>query len=146
MMPAALQDLYRQYIDCLNARQWDGLHRFVDDDVVHNGRKLGVEGYRAMLVDDCERIPDLRFNVALVASTPPVLAARIDFECTPKGSFMGLAVNGRRVAFSENVFYRWGTNGRISEVWSVIDKAAIEVQLSRDDEASAGTTSGAKIS
>jgi predicted ester cyclase len=42
--------------------------------------------------------------------------------------FLGLPVNGRKVSFAENVFYRFREN-RIEEVWSVIDKAAIETQL-----------------
>jgi len=37
-------------------------------------------------------------------------------------------VNGRRVVFTENVFYRF-RDERIAEVLSVIDKAAIEAQL-----------------
>jgi predicted ester cyclase len=49
-------------------------------------------------------------------------------DCTPVGDFMGLPVNGRKVQFSENVFYRF-REGRIIEVWSVIDKAAAEAQL-----------------
>jgi predicted ester cyclase len=41
---------------------------------------------------------------------------------------MGLAVNGERVTFCENVFYEF-ESGKIRQVWSVIDKAAIEAQL-----------------
>jgi len=37
-------------------------------------------------------------------------------------------VNGRRVSFCENVFYAF-RDGRIEQVWSVIDKVAIEAQL-----------------
>jgi predicted ester cyclase len=37
-------------------------------------------------------------------------------------------VNGKRVNFAENVFYQF-RDERIAEVWSVIDKAAIEAQL-----------------
>ena len=40
----------------------------------------------------------------------------------------GLPVNGRRVQFTENVFYEF-LDGRIETVWSIIDKAAIESQL-----------------
>jgi predicted ester cyclase len=57
-----------------------------------------------------------------------MLAARLAFDCTPKGEFLGLPVNGRRVAFTENVFYEF-RDGKIAQVWSVIDKAAIEAQL-----------------
>jgi predicted ester cyclase len=37
-------------------------------------------------------------------------------------------VNARRVTFAENVFYQF-RDERITEVWSVIDKGAIEAQL-----------------
>ena len=56
------------------------------------------------------------------------MAARLLFDCTPVGGFLGLPVNGRRVSFAENVFYGFA-DGRIEEVWSVIDRAAIEAQL-----------------
>ncbi|MDE3175937.1 MAG: ester cyclase, partial [Pseudomonadota bacterium] len=50
------------------------------------------------------------------------------FDCAPRAVFLGLPVNGRRVLFAENVFYRFNGD-RIAEVWSVVDKAAIEAQL-----------------
>ncbi len=37
-------------------------------------------------------------------------------------------MNGRRVNFAENVFYRF-EGGKVAEVWSVVDKGAIEAQL-----------------
>jgi predicted ester cyclase len=42
--------------------------------------------------------------------------------------FLGLHVNGKRVSFTENVFYEFRRE-KIWQVWSVIDKAAIEAQL-----------------
>lgn len=128
MSKSGLADTYRAYIDCLNARDWSGLERFVDEEVCHNGVRLGPAGYRRMLERDVEAIPDLRFNVALLVSEPPIVASRLAFEVTPRAELLGLAVNGRRVSFTENVFYRFSDN-RIVEVWSVIDKAAIEAQL-----------------
>lgn len=123
-----LSRIYRDYIACLNRQDWSGLHRFVSDDVVHNGNRLGLSGYRAMLEGNFRDIPDLRFAVGLLVCEPPCIASRLDFDCTPRASFLDLPVNGRRVHFSENVFYRFA-DGRIAQVWSVIDKAAIEKQL-----------------
>jgi predicted ester cyclase len=125
---ASLSDLYRAYIDCLNRQAWDELGQFVDDEAEHNGRPIKLSGYRAMLQRDFEDIPDLRFNIELLACTPPLVAARLAFRCSPKGTFLGLNVNGRRVSFAENVFYAFKSS-RIASVWSVIDKAAIEAQL-----------------
>jgi predicted ester cyclase len=123
-----LADLYRGYIACLNRQDWATLGDFVADNARHNGRPFGLSGYRAMLEKDFDDIPDLQFNIDFMVSEPPVIASRLRFHCAPKGMFLGLPVNGKTVSFAENVFYRFKAR-RIDEVWSVVDKAAIEAQL-----------------
>lgn len=123
-----LYTLYRDYIGCLNKQDWPNLGQYVDDDANYNGQRIGLSGYREMLERDFREIPDLYFNIQLLISDPPYIASRLGFACTPKGMFLGLAVNGQRVSFTENVFYQF-RNGKIEQVWSVIDKAAIEAQL-----------------
>ncbi len=123
-----LPSVYRAYIDCLNRQDWASLGQFVHDDVVHNGRRLGLTGYREMLERDFQEIPDLQFNIRLLTCEDSMIASRLDFHCTPKGRFLDVPVHGRKVAFSENVFYAF-RDDRIAEVWSVVDKVAIEAQL-----------------
>ncbi|MBB3233630.1 ester cyclase [Phyllobacterium endophyticum] len=123
-----LAAIYRDYISCLNTKDWASLGRFVHEEVRHNGRRLALQGYRRMIEDDFERIPDLHFDIQILVSEPPRIASRLLFDVTPKGEFLGLPVNGRKVVFCENVFYDF-QDQRINEVWSVIDKAAIEIQL-----------------
>ncbi len=123
-----LADRYRGYIACLNAQDWANLGRFVHENAAHNGRAFGLAGYRAMLENDFREIPDLRFEIELLVCEPPMIASRLRFDCTPVGTFLGLPVNGRRVRFCENVFYRF-RDGRIDAVWSIVDKTAIEAQL-----------------
>jgi predicted ester cyclase len=122
------QNIYRDYIACLNRQDWQTLGEFVDEEVIHNGRELGLSGYRAMLEKDFEDIPDLRFDIQLLVSDPPHIASRLGFACTPKGVFLGLPVHGKRVSFTENVFYEF-RDRKIVRVWSIIDKAAIEAQI-----------------
>jgi predicted ester cyclase len=98
--------------------------------VLYNGQQVGLSGYREMLKNDFEAIPDLRFNIQLLIADPPYIASRLAFDCTPKGTLFGLHVNGRRVSFTENVFYEF-RGEKIVQVWSVIDKSAIEAQLLR---------------
>jgi predicted ester cyclase len=123
-----LASLYRQYIACLNARDLDRLGDFVDEEVDYNGRRIGLSGYRAMLEGNYRDIPDLRFSIQLLVTDATSVAARLNFDCTPAGRFLDLDIGGRRVSFSENVFYQY-VDGRIRSVWSVIEKAAIEAQL-----------------
>jgi predicted ester cyclase len=123
-----LTQIYEAYIFCLNHQDWSNLGTFVDDDVVHNGRPIGLSGYRTMLQDDFRAIPDLSFNVQQLVSEPPTIASRLQFDCTPTALLFGMPVNGKRVRFAENVFYEF-RNDRIASVWSIIDKAAIAAQL-----------------
>lgn len=124
----ALCSFYRGYIDCLNRQDWETLGRFVHPEVRHNGRALRLAGYRAMLEGDFRAIPDLVFTIDLIAADPPVVASRLVFDCTPVGELFGMAVNGRRVRFAENVFYSC-RDGLIHDVRSIIDTAGLAAQL-----------------
>lgn len=119
---------YHGYIECLNRQAWQDLHLFVADHVRYNGDRIGLDGYRDMLVADFRAIPDLSFNIAALVCDPPMIASRLAFNCTPVAELFGLAVNGKQVRFDENVFYAF-QDGRIQNVWSVIDKSGIAAQI-----------------
>jgi predicted ester cyclase len=119
---------YRAYIDCLNRRDWPRLGDHVADEARYNGKMIGLAGYRQMLEGDVAAIPNLKFEIDFLVADPPTVGARLLFDCTPRGELFGLPVNGRRVTFTENVFYRFA-HGKIESVWSVIDQAAIRAQL-----------------
>jgi predicted ester cyclase len=120
--------VYRNYINCLNNQDWKNLKQFVDDEVQYNGRLVGVKGYQDLLENDFRQIPDLYFDIQLIVSEGSQLASRLKFDCSPIAKFLGLDVNGKKVSFSENVFYEF-RNNKIWKVWSVIDKGAIESQI-----------------
>ena len=128
MIKTDLSDAYRNYIACLNKQDWPKLEQFVHNEVYRNGQRIGILGYREMLEKDFDDIPDLYFDVQLLICDPPYIASRLKFDCTPRGTFLGLGVNGKRVSFTENVFYKFRRE-KIWQVWSVIDKEAIETQL-----------------
>jgi predicted ester cyclase len=123
-----LSACYRGYIACLNGQDWDNLGGFVHEEVHYNGKRIGLSGYRTMLEGDFRAIPDLRFTIDLLMADPPRIASRLVFDCTPVGELFGLPVNGRKVSFTENVFYEF-QDGTIRHVWSIIDTAAIAAQL-----------------
>ena len=122
--------IYRCYIDCLNQQDWDNLARYVADDISYNGQFIGYAGYLNARQEEFRTIPDLHFNVQLLVTNESMVACRLNFNITPSHDFLGLPVHGKLISFSENVFYEFET-GKISKVWSVLDKAAIEAQLPR---------------
>jgi predicted ester cyclase len=128
MTSGKLSKLYREYIHCLNTQDWDSLHRYVSDDVRYNGKCVGLNGYQTMLIADYKAIPDLSFQIECLVCETPMIASRLWFDCKPVATLFDLPVNGKRVQFSENVFYEF-VAGKIQNVWSVIDKAAIAAQL-----------------
>jgi uncharacterized protein (DUF1800 family) len=90
-----LTSAYREYIACLNRQDWQKLGRIVHKDVQHNGEKLGLDGYRAMLERNFEEIPDLSFKVDLLVSDPPTIASRLRFDYTPTGDLFGLPLDAQ---------------------------------------------------
>lgn len=131
MTRTELADFYQGYIDCLNRQDWEHLGDFVHPQVTYNTTFVGLAGYRAMLERDFREIPDLVFHIQLLVADPPTVASRLNFTVSPSGEFFGLPINGRTVTFDENVFYEC-RDGKIAQVWSVIDKAAIAQQLTPD--------------
>lgn len=129
MSASELLAVYGRYLQCLNERRWDDLGLFVADDVVHNGARLGLRGYRAMLESDTHAIPDLQFTPEILMADDHVVSCRLFFRCVPQEAFLGLEATGARVSFAEHVFYRF-EDERIVEVWSLIDKDAVREQMS----------------
>ena len=144
MDKADLAEIYRGYIAILNQEDWSKLKWFVDEQVYHNGQQIGLTGYRKMLERDFSEIPDLHFDIQLLISDPPYIASQLAFNCSPKEKFLGLDVNGRRVSFTENVFYEF-RGEKIVKVWSVIDKSAIEAQLQPGNSLHSEITKDTKI-
>lgn len=126
-----LTAIYRAYLACLNDRRWDDLGEYVTDDVVRNGERLGLNGYRAMLESDTRATPDLEFNAEILTADDRHVGCRLVFTCTPTHTFLGLGPTGEQVTFAEHVFYRF-EDRRIAQVWSLIDMDAIREQFATE--------------
>lgn len=120
--------MYRRYIDCLNDHLTSDLSDFVQEDLTYNGRPMTRLGYQNLIAADIAAIPDLHFDIQLLVVEGDRIACRILFECTPQHEFMGVQPNAKPISFAEHVFYQL-CDGKIAEVWSLLDRPAIEQQL-----------------
>ena len=129
MTDADLEARYRRYLARLNDHRPDDLEEFVHEALTYNGRPMTRLDYQNLIAGDLAAIPDLHFHVDRLVVAGDQVACRLKFHCTPRGEFLGLRPNGdKTVSFAEHVFYRW-REGKIGEVWSLIDRPAIEAQL-----------------
>lgn len=128
MNESVLLTVYRDYLTCLNERQWGELGTFAADRLSYNGKDMTLDDYRAMLQSDVHAIPDLQFRPELLLADEHVVSCRLLFQCTPQHRFLGFEPTGEQFTFAEHVFYRF-ENRRIVEVWSLIDKDAIREQM-----------------
>lgn len=128
MIEFDLSARYLAYLKVLNERRFDDLVDFVHEAVTYNDEVLTRRQYQDLLERDVSEIPDLYFDVGKLVVAEDQVACRLLFDCTPRSAFLGLPTNGRRIVFAEHVFYRFA-GGRIAQVWSLIDRMAIERQL-----------------
>ncbi len=119
---------YQQYIDCLNNRAIGDLGKFVNETLTYNEKPISLADYQEMLAGNFRDIPDLYFHIDIIVPGTDRIACRLNFDCTPADVFMGIPVHGKRVSFSEHVFYEL-RNDKIAKVWSLIDKDSISDQI-----------------
>lgn len=127
---AFLERHYWSYIAALNERRFDDLSAFVADELIYNDAPISAGQYRELLEDDVRSIPDLFFDVQHLVVAGAHVACRLRFQCTPVRTFQGLEPTGSPVTFTEHVFYRF-QDRHIVQVWSLLDVAALQGQLTR---------------
>ncbi|KAI1748296.1 SnoaL-domain-containing protein [Xylaria castorea] len=128
-----LEDTYRAYIGCINARTTAAdLPKFCHPHVIHNANRLSLGEYRLLMEDAIAAIPDLFYgiNTLIVDENVQRLAVRLEFTGTPTGRFAGAEPNGRSVRFYEYVTYYF-RDGKIDRVWSIVDFKSYRRQLSQ---------------
>jgi predicted ester cyclase len=129
MTNADLETRYRSYLDALNERRLEDLVDFVQDELSYNGKTMTRRQYQHLIAADIAAIPDLFYDAHIIVASGDQVACRLVFDCTPQHEFLGFSPNGERLQFAEHVFYHF-REGRIAAVWSLIDRPAIEAQLS----------------
>ncbi|MDO8944110.1 MAG: ester cyclase [Desulfobacterales bacterium] len=105
-----------------------------DDVVVHAPAGLstvGIEEERASWRKATAAMPDLRHEFVDVLKTESGEAARTVVSGTMSGTYGGLSAKGRHFSTDQAVFARV-RDGKISEMWEIVDVSAIGSQLAAD--------------
>ena len=117
-----LSNVYRDYIRAILEHDIDALDQYVSKDVVHNGKQLGLHGYKDLILRNIME-NDLQIEIKrLIADENHVAAVLILTTCSStKGlPMVGIDLNGQTFSFAENVIYDF-KNGKIGEVQSLVD-------------------------
>jgi steroid delta-isomerase-like uncharacterized protein len=133
--PAAAEFSYGDYIDAVyNKRDPAAIDHFFTSDVVVHSVTPGVEGgsgteYLKQLAQALlAAFPDLKISVDDVVRDGDRLAARVTITGTQDGEFAGIKATGKQVTAANFAIYRL-KDGKIAEVWSLVDLASIKRQL-----------------
>lgn len=113
----------------------DAFDRYLHEDViVHAPAGLstrGVDSERESWRKARTAMPGLHHEVVDLLVTPSVEAARTVVTGTFDGTYGGLTARGRRFEFEQAVFAHI-RDGKIGEMWEIVDVAALREQLSGD--------------
>jgi predicted ester cyclase len=112
-----LQRIYHDYIACLNAQDYDKLPSFLDADVEHNGKRLGIEGYVQLIKKSYAEYPWLHYNILLAVDDPvhQIVSARLIL----RGDGYDKSFEPHDVE-REHVWYHF-VDGKIRRVLSMLD-------------------------
>lgn len=113
----------------------DSFGLYLNDDVVVHApaglSTVGIEEERESWRRAKAAMPDLHHEFVDVLKTESHEAARTLVSGTMSGSYGGLTAAGRRFSTDQAVFARI-RDGKISELWEIVDVSAIDRQLSAD--------------
>ena len=150
----SLAQRYRDYIAALNlddASMRDeafGLQPYIQDGVIHNGRVMTRNEYAHLIIDARLAINGMKFFIHLltVDEAREQVAARLCLRGTLASPFLDIVPppEGRDVEFYEHVFYQW-RQGKIIEVWSVIDEAGLKQEFTPDKSDVAARNQGTAV-
>lgn len=120
--------------DVWNSHNPDALTRyFAPDARVHSMRPghiagAGLDYLKVRAQALLSAFPDIKFVVEDVIQQDERVAARVTLEGTHRGEFAGIPATGKRMKVYDFATYRV-VEGKITDVWSLIDMQALREQL-----------------
>ena len=125
----------RRFLDAVNSGDAELLSRTIDEvfepDVKQHTpfEAAGVQTLKEMVFDRLYRaFPDLHITLEDVIEEDDKVVEKDTVTGTHLGEFNGLPPTGKSVSYSEIFIMRF-TNGRIAEIWGVVDIFSVMKQL-----------------
>ena len=127
-----LEDLLTSLFAAGDAGDIDSFGQYLHDDVVVHApaglSTVGLDSERESWRRAKLAIPDLHHEFIDVLAGSGVVAARAVVTGTMRGSYGGLSAEGRSFKVDQAVF-AYVRDGRIAELWEVVDVARMREQL-----------------
>ncbi len=133
---------YARYNDDVwNSHNPDALAKyFAPDARVHsmtpgNVAGAGLDYLKVRAQSLLNAFPDIRFVIEDVIQQDDRVAARVTLEGTHRSDFAGIPATGKRMKVYDFAMYRV-VEGKITDVWSLIDMQALRNQLETSSSSS----------
>jgi len=126
------QVLARNYFECMDARDLDGLTKmFAPTAKIHGlgPTPLDPKGLRETMSLFFRAFPDSRMPIDGVVANPNEVCIRHRFEGTHKESFMGIAPTNKRISMNGTITLQSDREGHVTEAWVHADMLGMFVQL-----------------
>jgi steroid delta-isomerase-like uncharacterized protein len=124
--------LLRAWVEAADAGRLDAFEDYLHPDVVVHAplglSTKGIDEERAVWRDALSAMPDIRHTIQDVVASGTTVAARVLVTGTHDGDFGGIPRTGRSFSFDQVLFAHL-RDGKIVELWEVIDSAAMLTQL-----------------
>ncbi len=118
-----------------NRQEFDNVRRLLADEFpLHIGgatRTTNPDEFETLVASWHRAFPDLRFVIHSVTADAHIAAVRATLHGTHQGPWGELQPTGRSIAV-EHAFFLRIENEAVAEVWEILDRAALEVQLTGD--------------
>ena len=124
-----------------NSHNPDALAKYVASDArVHsmtpgNVAGTGLDYLKTRAASLLKAFPDVKFVIEDFVQQGDRLAARVTLEGTHRADFAGIPATGKRMKVYDFAMYRIA-DGKITDIWSLIDMQAMRDQLQGGSAAS----------
>ncbi|GAB7043824.1 MULTISPECIES: ester cyclase [Catenuloplanes] len=123
-----LHEIYRDYIEAINNREFDRMHEFAHERLTFNGEPVSRDEYVATMKAHLAAVRDFTWRLDDLVVEDDRVAARLTDTGVPVTEWLGLQPTGRSVEFTEYAFYHF-TDGRFDDMWYLLDVQRIQDQL-----------------